>query len=178
VQPRYQDLRSGEAALVTSPDAGVLVRVIAGSIDGHAGPGSTYTPMTMAHASLEPGAQLHVPWAPDQNALAYVLSGNGTVGAERRPVHTGQLAVFGPGDSLRVAADAGQEGRHPKLEVVLLGGRPIREPVAWAGPFVMNTREEVYQAFDDFESGKLGTVPAVHDAPTDLVVSETDSPLD
>ena len=158
--PRYQDLRARQAALVTSADAGALVRVIAGDLQGHAGPGSTATPMTMAHASVEPGAQLHVPWDRAQNALVYVLSGDGTVGAERRAVHTGQLAVFGPGDSLRVAADAGQEGRHPKLEVVLLGGRPIREPVAWGGPFVMNTREEVQQAFADFRAGRLGAVPA------------------
>jgi redox-sensitive bicupin YhaK (pirin superfamily) len=150
-QPRYQDLRSGE---------GALVRVIAGEIAGHAGPGSTYTPMTMAHASLEPGAQLHLPWDAEQNALVYVLSGDGTVGAERRRVRTGQLAVFGPGSSLRVAADAGQEGRHPKLEVVLLGGRPIREPLAWGGPFVMNTQQEVREAMVDFHAGRLGAIPA------------------
>ncbi|MEJ2888460.1 pirin family protein [Actinomycetospora aeridis] len=160
VTPRYQDLRSGAAALLTSADAGALVRVIAGEIAGHAGPGSTYTPMTMAHASLEPGAELHVPWDPEQNALAYVLSGDGTAGAERRPVRTGQLVVFGPGESLRVAADPGQDGWHPRLEVVLLGGRPIREPVAWGGPFVMNTQQEVREAMVDFHAGRLGAIPA------------------
>ncbi|GLZ44835.1 short-chain dehydrogenase [Actinomycetospora sp. NBRC 106375] len=159
-QPRYQDLRSGEAALLSSADAGTLVRVIAGDVAGHAGPGSTYTPMTMAHASLEPGAQLHLPWDVEQNALVYVLSGDGTAGVERRPIRTGQLAVFGPGESLRVAADAGQEGRHPKLEVGLLGGRPIREPIAWGGPFVMNTTDEVHDAFRDFHAGRLGAIPA------------------
>ncbi|MFC5060613.1 pirin family protein [Actinomycetospora atypica] len=160
VQPRYQDLRAGQAALVTSPDAGVLVRVIAGSVDGHSGPGSTYTPMTMAHASVEPGAMLHVPWDAEQNALAYVLSGAGFAGAERRPVSTGQLVVFGPGESVRMAAAEQQDARYPKLEVVLLGGRPLREPVAWGGPFVMNTREEVMEAYTDFRAGRLGAVPA------------------
>ncbi|MEJ2863080.1 pirin family protein [Actinomycetospora flava] len=160
VQPRYQDLRPGQAALLTSPDAGALVRVIAGEIAGHAGPGSTYTPMTMAHASLEPGAQLHLPWDLEQNALVYVLSGDGTVGAEGRRVHTGQLVVLGPGASLRVAAERVQEARHPKLEVVLLGGRPIREPVAWGGPFVMNTQQEVREAMVDFHAGRLGAIPA------------------
>lgn len=160
VHPRYQDLRAGQAALVTSHDAGALVRVIAGSLAGHAGPGSTYTPMTMAHASVEPGAQLHVPWDREQNALVYVLAGDGFAGTEGRPVTTGQLVLFGPGESLRVAAAGTQDARHPKLEVVLLGGRPIREPIAWGGPFVMNTREEVMDAFQDFSKGRLGAIPA------------------
>ena len=159
-EPRYQDITAGKVALLTTEDGGALVRVIAGEIAGATGPGSTYTPMTMAHASLEPGAALHLPWDPEQNALLYVLSGDGTVGAERRPVRTGQLVVFGPGESLRVAADPGQEGRHPKLEVVLLGGRPLREPVAWGGPFVMNTQREVREAMVDFHAGRLGAIPA------------------
>ena len=89
-----------------------------------------------------------------------MLSGDGSVGAERRPVRTGQLVVFGPGESVRIGGRAGQEGRHPKLEVVLLGGRPIREPVAWSGPFVMNTREEVLEAFRTSDAGRLGAIPA------------------
>jgi redox-sensitive bicupin YhaK (pirin superfamily) len=178
VDPRYQDLRGDDVGLLASDDAGALVRVIAGDVGGHRGPGSTYTPITMLHASVSPGARLSLPWRDEFNALAYVLSGSGAVGVERRPISTGQLAVFGPGDAVTVSADTRQESRHPQLEVLLLGGRPIHEPVAWMGPFVMNTREEVYQAFDDFEAGRLGTVPAVHDAPTDLVVRETDSPLE
>jgi hypothetical protein len=160
--PRYQDLRASEVALLSSPDGGALVRVIAGDVAGHAGPGSTYTPITYLHATLSPTARLVLPWRPDHNALMYVLSGHGSVGPERRPVRTGQLAVFGPGDALTIDADAVQERRSPHLDVLVLGGRPIREPVAWMGPFVMNTREEVVQAFDDYRAGRLGTVPAVH----------------
>jgi hypothetical protein len=165
-------------ALLASADGGALVRVIAGEVDGRAGPGSTYTPITMVHATVSPGARLTVPWRPEFNALAYVLAGRGSVGAEQRPVRMGQLAAFGPGDVITARADETQESRAPQLELLLLGGRPIREPVAWMGPFVMNTRAEVQQAFEDFEAGRLGTVPAVHNAPTDLVVRETDSPLD
>ena len=169
--PRYQDIRAGEVALVSSADGGALVRVIAGDVAGHAGPGSTYTPMALVHATLSPGARLSLPWRADFNALVYVLAGQGSVGGERRPVRTGQLAVFGPGDAITIDADQVQESRSPNLDVLVLGGRPIQEPVAWMGPFVMNTREEVIQAFSDYQAGRLGTIPAIHNAPTTLVES-------
>jgi redox-sensitive bicupin YhaK (pirin superfamily) len=103
-----------------------------------------------------------IPWQPEFNALVYVLGGNGTVGKERRPVSTGQLVVLGEGDSITVGADAMQESRTPNLDLLVLGGRPIREPVYAYGPFVMNTREEVAQAFEDYQAGRLGTIPAEH----------------
>jgi quercetin 2,3-dioxygenase len=160
VTPRYQDLRGGEVTLLTTPDGGALLRLIAGEIDGHTGPGSTHTPMTMLHATVEPDARVHLGWPSEYNALAYVLAGRGSAGAERRPVRSGQLAVFGPGEAVEMHADARQESRAPTLEVLLLGGLPIREPLAWAGPFVMNTRGEVRQAMEDFHAGRLGRVPA------------------
>ena len=162
IAPRYQDIGAGKVGLLSSPDGGALLRVIAGEVDGHAGPGSTHSPMTMVHATLSPGAAVAVPWSREFNALVYVLGGNGTVGEERRPVRTGQLAVFGEGDSITLAADPLQEGRTPELDVLVLGGRPIREPVYAYGPFVMNTREEVAQAFEDYQAGRLGTIPADH----------------
>ena len=95
--PRYQAIEGQESTLVSSADGGALVRIIAGSIDGHDGPGATHTPITMAHATIQPGAQLSLPWQADYNALVYVLSGHGTVGAEGRPIRGGQLAVLGSG---------------------------------------------------------------------------------
>jgi redox-sensitive bicupin YhaK (pirin superfamily) len=169
--PRYQDLRASEVALISSSDGGALIRVIAGDVDGHHGPGSTYSPMTLVHATLSPGAQLSIPWRPDYNALAYVLAGSGTVGVERRPISTGQLALFGPGNALTITAEPIQESRSPSLDVLLLGGRPIGEPVAWMGPFVMNSREEVMQAIADYQAGRLGQIPAIHNAPTTMVES-------
>ena len=145
------------------------MRVIAGDIAGHEGPGSTYTPITLIHATLSPGAQLSIPWRSDFNALAYGLAGHGTVGTNGRPFQMGQLAVFGPGDALTITADVQQESRSPNLDVLLLGGRPIREPVAFMGPFVMNTRAELITAFEDYQAGRLGSIPAVHHTPTHIV---------
>ncbi|WP_182909053.1 pirin family protein [Microbispora sp. H13382] len=158
--PRYQDIRGREAALLASADGGALLRVIAGELDGHAGPGVTFTPITMVHATVSPGARLDLPWNPNFNALAYVLAGQGTVGADRRPVRKGQLALFGPGGSLTLAADTAQPQAEPDLEVLLLGGQPIREPVVHYGPFVMNTRAEIIQAMEDYQAGRLGVIPA------------------
>ena len=162
--PRYQDLRSGQVGLLSSADGGALVRVIAGEVAGHNGPGSTHTPITLVHATISPGAQLTLPWRPDFNALVYSLSGRGSVGAgdARRPLKSGQLAVLGQGQTLTVSADTQQDARTPALDVFILGGQPIREPVAAHGPFVMNTRAELVQAFEDFQAGRLGSIPAAH----------------
>jgi redox-sensitive bicupin YhaK (pirin superfamily) len=75
-------------------------------------------------------------------------------------VRLGQLAVLGPGDAIRVGADRAQESRSPALDVFIMGGRPIREPVAHYGPFVMNTRDELVRAFEDYRAGRLGVIPA------------------
>jgi hypothetical protein len=162
VAPRYQDIGAGQVALVASPDGGALVRVIAGEVGGHAGPGVTHTSIALAHVTVSPGARVTLPWSPEHNALVYVLAGEGAVGSEGRPVHMGQLAVFGPGDAIVISARDRQESRSPELDVLVLGGRPIGEPVVTYGPFVMNTRAEIVQALDDFQHGKLGTVPADH----------------
>jgi redox-sensitive bicupin YhaK (pirin superfamily) len=162
VPPRYQGIEPDAATLLTSPDGGALVRVIAGDVGAHRGPGSTHTPITMVHATLAPGARLVLPWNRSHNALLYVLGGRGSVGPDERPVHSGQLAVFGAGDAVSVTAARTQDDGAAALDVLLLGGAPIGEPVAAYGPFVMNTRAELAQAFEDFQAGRLGTIPADH----------------
>ena len=157
--PAYQDLRAKDVELLTSPDGGALIRVIAGEVDGHKGPGSTQTPIALVHATLQPGAEIRLPWNRNYNALIYTLAGKGTVGEERKPVKMGQLAILEDGDFLVVQADQSQESRSPEMDVLILGGIPIKESVSWMGPFVMNTRAEVLQAFEDFQQGRLGTVP-------------------
>jgi len=158
-QPRYQSIEGPAVRLLSSDDGGALLRVIAGDVDGWAGPGMTHTPITLAHATIEPGAQLNLPWPRDYNALVYVLSGRGAVGPIGQPIQQGQLAVLGPGDRITVAADSSQDSNREALEVLLLGGKPIREPVFHYGPFVMNSKSEIIQALDDFNAGRFGAVP-------------------
>jgi len=154
--PRYQDIRAGQVALLSSADGGALLRVIAGSFGGHDGPGVTHTPIALVHATVSAGAQVRLPWQADFNALAYVLAGSGSAGTEKRPVQMGQLAVFGAGDVITFSAGPRQD-----MYILRLGGQPIREPVAAYGPFVMNTRAELVQAFEDYQAGRLGSIPAV-----------------
>src|SRR5688572_3667046 len=120
--PRYQDIRGGEVALLTNHDGGALLRVIAGEVGGHAGPGATHTPIALLHATVQPGAQVRLPWRPDFNALVYAISGRGTVGPDRVAVQAGQLAVLGAGDVVAIAADPRQDDRTPALDVLVLGG--------------------------------------------------------
>ncbi|MGD0595590.1 MAG: pirin family protein [Acidimicrobiales bacterium] len=159
IPPAYQGLEADEVALLSSADGGCLLRVIAGEVGEHRGPGSTHTPMALMHATVSPGALLELVWNAGFNALVYVLAGGGRVGSEGRPVQRGQLAAFGPGDWMSVRADDRQDSGTADLELLVLGGEPIGEPVAHYGPFVMNTRSEIMEALEDFQAGRLGTVP-------------------
>jgi len=158
--PRYQAIEGADLTLLTSDDGAAVIRLIAGQLGGHKGPGETWTPIDYAHVTLPAGARLRLPWRPDFSAMVYVLAGQGTVGAEERPIHAHQLARLGHGDTLTVRAADRQEGPSDTLEVLLLGGLPIGEPVYHYGPFVMNTYEEIVQAVDDYQHGRMGQIPA------------------
>ena len=160
--PRYQDIEAESVTLLTNENGDAIIRVIAGSLGGIDGPGSTHTPIAISHVSLLPGAKLSLPWNPAYNALTYVLAGQGTVGIDRSPVEMGQMAVHVDGEYLELSANVSQDSRTHAFEVLILGGEPIREPVATYGPFVMNTRAELQQAFEDYEAGRLGQIPAEH----------------
>lgn len=160
VAPKYQNLESSSVGLMSSADGSSLIRVIAGSIDGVEGPGTTTTPINLLHITLSPGAEVRINWPRNYNALVYALSGQGFLGAEKAAFKSGQLGVLQFGDFLEIANSVTRTSE--TLEVLLMGGQPIGEPVAWQGPFVMNTRSELEQAFDDFQKGKMGRIPPTY----------------
>ncbi len=159
-EPRYQAIEAEDLTLLTSHDGGALIRLIAGDLGPHHGPGSTHTPITYSHVSVSPGAEVKLPWNPTFSSLAYVLSGRGYAGAQRRPIDAHELVVFGPGDAVVVEGAETQPDDSPELEVLLLGGLPIREPIAHYGPFLMNTKAQILEAIEDFNAGRMGRVPA------------------
>ena len=162
--PAYQSLEGGDVKLISSQDGGALIRVLAGDIGGHVGPGKSQTPMTIAHITLAPGASVSIPWNPEFNALAYTLAGSGRAGedgpgTDSAPISTGVMAVFGAGDRVVITADQVQDSRHNALEIFLLGGQPIKETVVAYGPFVMNSKEQIIQAMEDYQFGRFGQIP-------------------
>jgi redox-sensitive bicupin YhaK (pirin superfamily) len=155
IPPRYQDLHGDELTLARTADGRALVRLVAGALGGLVGPGSTHTPIVYAHATVEAGGRLALAWPREYNALVYVLRGEVHVGDDPRPVGPHQLAVLdADGDAVALAAS-------DTADVLLLGGRPIREPVAWYGPFVMNTKQEIIESVELFEQGKLGAIAPI-----------------
>jgi hypothetical protein len=165
-QPRYQGIEPGAVKLLASADGGTVLRLIAGEVAGHRGPGSTWTPISYIHATLAPGARLELPWPRAFNALVYALNGTGFAGgtADGRgaaPLPEGTLGILGAGDAITVHAGAKQDRRAPQYDVLILGGRPIGEPVVQYGPFVMNTHDEIVTAIEDFQAGRMGVVPSL-----------------
>jgi hypothetical protein len=154
--PRYQSLDADR--LPTVEGDGWRARIVAGTMLGATGPAATHTPIGYGHVTLEPGAAVTIPVPADHNAGVYVFRGAATVGSPPTAVPERHLAVFGrdPGALvLSVPADA-----TGPCDALVLTGRPLDEPVARYGPFVMNTREELVEAFDDFQEGRMGAIAA------------------
>jgi quercetin 2,3-dioxygenase len=148
--PRYQDLRAEDLPKIDAD--GVHAVVIAGEAFGVHGPADTHVPIVYVHVRLDPGASAEIPTWTSWNAFVFGVSGSGNVGSDRRPVREGQAALFGAGDKIEVRA-----GDEP-FEVLVLAGQPLNEPVARYGPFVMNTKSEIIEAIDDFQSGRMGAI--------------------
>jgi quercetin 2,3-dioxygenase len=159
IEPAYQDLQGEDSAMITTHDGGSIIRVLAGEIESHKGPGISHTPITITHVTVSPGAEAKIPWRKDFNALAYVLNGKGSIGPNQHPIQTGQMAVMVEGDYLSIQASPIQEARHQALDIFLIGGIPLKEQVFQYGPFVMSTKEEVMQAVEDYQKGLFGHIP-------------------
>jgi redox-sensitive bicupin YhaK (pirin superfamily) len=158
MRPRYQDVPSARIPTAATEDGSVWVKVIAGDAMGAKAVIDTRTPILYLHYRLAPGATVTQPVPADFNAFAYVVSGAGRFGADERAAVEGNMAIFareGDAVTLRNPAEAAEP-----LEVFLLGGQPLGEPVARYGPFVMNSTREIEEAFADFRAGRFGEIPA------------------
>jgi redox-sensitive bicupin YhaK (pirin superfamily) len=150
--PRYQEIPAAQIPEARSEDGAVTVRVLAGEALGKHAVIDTRTPIVYLDIALSPGAAFAQPLEPESNAFAYVVEGAGVFGTDRTPARPHQLVLFrNDGGEARLEAPPGEP-----LRALLIAGQPLKEPVARAGPFVMNSRAEVLQAFEDFQSGRLG----------------------
>jgi hypothetical protein len=155
--PRYQTLRAADIPQATSEDGRVAVRVIAGESLGRTARIDTRVPIQMLHFTIQPGGALTQSVPEEQSGLIYVFKGTARIGSEKRAVGEGQAALLESGDSVEIAVDAAAPG---EAQLLLLSGKPLQEPVARYGPFVMNTPEQIEQAFRDYQSGRFGVIPS------------------
>jgi redox-sensitive bicupin YhaK (pirin superfamily) len=152
--PRYQGLPAEE--LGVAEGEGWSAKIVAGEVCGVRGPATTHTPITYAHLVMQPGARVSIPVEPTHNVGLYVFAGEALVGMRAVGVAARALAVLEPGEGdLVVSTHPDAEG---ELHALVLTGEPIGEPVARHGPFVMNTREELIQAFEDYQAGRMGMI--------------------
>lgn len=154
--PRYQTLRADDIPRATSADGRVAVRVIAGESLGRTARIDTRVPIQMLHFTVQPGGSVLQSVPAEQSGLVYVFKGVARIGSDQREVREGQAALLESGDAVSLAVDAGAK---ESAELLLLSGKPLKEPVARYGPFVMNTREQIEEAFRDYQTGKFGVIP-------------------
>ena len=154
ISPRYQDTHSSSIPVAKNDDGTVTVKVIAGESLGQSAVIDTRTPIMLLHINLAPGATIRQPVPSSFNAFAYIIEGQGLFGKELRAASADQLILFKK-DGVEVEIKASED---EPLSMLLLGGEPLNEPIARYGPFVMNTQSEIVQAFEDFQSGRMGAI--------------------
>ena len=155
MNPRYQEVPAARIPRAETADGRVTVRVIAGEALGAGAVIDTRIPVTFLHYTVRPGGGNLQALPPEDNALIYVFSGEVLLGSGREPVREGQMAVLGPGGGIALEAAENAAG---DAEFLLLSGRPLNEPVARWGPFVMNTEQEIIDAVEDYNAGRMGKI--------------------
>jgi redox-sensitive bicupin YhaK (pirin superfamily) len=156
MKPRYQEIPSSQIPKATSTDGLVTVNVIAGEALGRQAVIETRIPIMYLHYQIQPGGSVTQPVPRDYNGFAYVIDGEGKFGAESERATDGQMVLLAQdGDEVLIENPSDAK---TTLEVLLIAGSPLHEPVARYGPFVMNTREEIYQAIEDYRMGKMGEI--------------------
>jgi len=158
MNPRYQEIPNSQIPKATSADGLVMVSVIAGEAMGKQAVIETRTPIIYLHYRIEPGGVVTQQVPEAYNVFAYIVDGAGLFGAESERAGDGQMVLFAQyGDEVRIENQANAKST---LEVLLIGGVPLNEPVARYGPFVMNTEAEILQAIEDYQQGRMGTINA------------------
>jgi redox-sensitive bicupin YhaK (pirin superfamily) len=156
--PRYQEIPAAHIPVAQTEDGSVTVRVIAGEALGAKAVIQTRTPITYLHFTLQPGATMIQPVPKEYNAFVYVLEGAGLFGTEPAPGDDGQMVLFSQ-DGEDVVLSNPADAQRP-LDLLLIAGVPLNEPVVRYGPFVMNTEAEIIQAIDDYQEGRMGRIDA------------------
>lgn len=156
IEPRYQEIPSSKIPVAKSTDGRVTIRIIAGEALGNRAVVDTRTPMIYLHFALQPDGEIvqHVPQ--DYNAFAYLVDGIGYFGKNERSAQIGQMVIFAR-DGEDVSIRAPTNAKSP-VDVLLVAGVPLKEPIAQYGPFVMNTSQEIHQAIEDYWSSKMGSI--------------------
>lgn len=155
IKPRYQEIPAAQIPVATSNDGKVQVRVVAGQALGQNAVIETRTPIYYLHYTIQPGGAVTQDIPSGYNALVYLISGELKAGKEQKSIHEGQMAQLDDGDTLHLAV---ANNAAAPADFLLLAGQPLNEPVARYGPFVMNTREQIEQAFRDYQSGRMGSI--------------------
>ncbi len=156
IPPRYQEIPAAQIPVAQTEDGSVTVRVIAGEALGEKAVIETRTPIIYLHFTLQPNAKIVQPVPKDYNAFAYVLDGSGLFGTEQKRGDDGQMVLFAQ-DGEEVAI-ANPDNAQKTLDLLLIAGVPLKEPVVRYGPFVMNTEAEIVQALDDYQNGRMGQI--------------------
>ena len=156
IRPHYQEIPAERIPTSQTSDGNVSVRVIAGESLGVRSVIETRTPIFYLDFILKPSGKVIQPVEPDFNVFAYVLEGSLVFGDRKAAVQRGHMVSFAKGgDAVRIEASAENQS---STRLLLIGGLPLNEPIARYGPFVMNTQKEIREAFEDYQSGRMGEI--------------------